>query len=164
MARRSKAREVALQMLHQVDVNPDLDGQTIAAMIRERFPEEDLRELAWDLFSGTLDRRAELDERIQGIATNWKLFRMATTDRNVLRLGAFELLHTETPYSVVIDEALELAKKFGTDQSAQFVNGILDKLVPADRRSSRGEQQLEEADTEEDSTSEDHLMPPGPTI
>ncbi|MEZ6064959.1 MAG: transcription antitermination factor NusB [Planctomycetaceae bacterium] len=55
---------------------------------------------------------------------------------------------------------LELAKKFGTDQSAQFVNGILDKLVPADRRSSRGEQQLEEADTEEDSTSEDHLMPP----
>jgi N utilization substance protein B len=130
MARRSKAREVALQMLYQCDLNPDVDGRMVAEMVREQLPEEDLRDFAMRLFSGTIENRDLLDERIQNIATNWKLFRMAPTDRNVLRLGAFELLHTDTPPNVVIDEALELAKKFGSEPSAQFVNGILDKLMP----------------------------------
>jgi N utilization substance protein B len=133
MARRSKAREVALQMLFQVDLNADVDGRMVAEMIRERLPDEDLRDMAWRLFAGTMEYRPQLDARIQEIATNWKLSRMAATDRNILRLGAFELLHTDTPRSVVIDEALELAKKFGAEQSAQFVNGILDKLTPPDR-------------------------------
>lgn len=131
MSRRSKAREVALQMLFQVDLNTDVDGRMVADMVRELLPEEDLRDFAMRLFSGTMDCRAQLDEQIQQIATNWKLFRMPPTDRNVLRLGAFELLHTDTPRRVAIDEALELAKKFGTDASAQFVNGILDKLPSA---------------------------------
>jgi N utilization substance protein B len=138
MARRTKARELALQMLFQVDLNSDVDGRMVAEMIRERLQEEDLREFAWRLFSGTMECRPQIDEQIQAIATNWKLFRMAATDRNVLRLGAFELLHVETPHRVVIDEALELAKKFGSDQSAQFVNGILDKLVPPEKRSRPG--------------------------
>ena len=128
MSRRSKAREVALQMLFQVDLNTDVDGGMVAEMVRELLPEEDLRDFAMRLFSGTLDCRTQLDEQIQQIATNWKLFRMPPTDRNVLRLGAFEILHTDTPRRVAIDEALELAKKFGTDASSQFVNGILDKL------------------------------------
>jgi N utilization substance protein B len=130
MSRRSKAREVALQMLFQVDMNPDVNGQMVAEMVRELLPEVDLRELAIQLFDGAVARREELDARIQAIATNWKLFRMAPTDRNVLRLGAFEMLYTETPRRVAIDEALELAKKFGSEQSAAFVNGILDKLTP----------------------------------
>jgi N utilization substance protein B len=137
MARRSKSREVALQMLFQVDHNPDVDGRMVAEMIREQLPDEDLWTFAWELFSGTMEVRAALDERIQQVATNWKLSRMAGTDRNVLRLGAFELLHMATPHRVVIDEALELARKFGTDQSAQFVNGVLDKLVPEDRRDAK---------------------------
>ena len=62
------------------------------------------------------------------------LSRMAPTDRNILRLGAYELLHTETPHRVVIDEAIEMAKKFGSVQSFQFVNGILDRLIPAEKR------------------------------
>lgn len=120
-------------MLFQVDLNADVDGRMVAEMIRERLPDEDLRDMAWRLFAGTREYRPELDARIQEIATNWKLSRMAATDRNILRLGAFELLHTDTPRGVVIDEALELAKKFGAEQSAQFVNGILDKLTPPDR-------------------------------
>lgn len=139
MARRSKAREVALQMLFQVDLNTDVDGRMVAEMIRERLPDPDLHEFAWRLFSGTMECRAEIDARIQDIATNWKLSRMAGTDRNVLRLGAFELLHTDTPRGVVIDEALELARKFGAEQSAQFVNGILDKLAPPAENSTEAE-------------------------
>lgn len=138
MARRTKARELALQMLYQVDLNRDVDGRMVAQMMRERLTDDDLRDFAWRLFSGTMECRAELDEQIQVIATNWKLFRMAVTDRNVLRLGAFELLHSDTPHRVVIDESLELARKYGSDQSAQFVNGVLDKLVPAHKRSAEG--------------------------
>lgn len=134
MSRRSKAREVALQMLYQVDLNPDVDAQMVAQMLRERLKEDDQREFAWVLFSGVMEYRTMLDEKIQAVAENWKLFRMAATDRNCLRLGAFELLQTATPHRVVIDEALELAKLFGSDQSAAFVNGILDKLVPVEKR------------------------------
>ncbi len=135
MASRRSAREIALQMLYQVDLNTDVDGRTVAKMIEERLPEVEVREFAWKLFSGTMEYRQQLDEKIQAVATNWKLFRMAATDRNVLRLGAFELTYLDTPAGVVIDEAIELAKKFGDDQSAQFVNGILDKLIPPEKRS-----------------------------
>lgn len=134
MARRSKSRELALQMLYQVDLNADVDGRMVRNMIAERLSDEDLRDFAWMLFSGVMECRPQLDERIQEVAQNWKLHRMAATDRNVLRIGAFELASTGTPHRVVIDEAIELARKFGSSQSAQFVNGILDKLVPEDKR------------------------------
>ena len=134
MARRSKAREVCLQMLFQDDVNPDIDAQTVQGMIREQLSDEALSLFAWELFTGVMEIRPMLDERIQKVAENWSLSRMAPTDRNVLRLGAFELLHTETPLRVVIDEAIDLARKFGTAQSPQFVNGILDKLVPDEKK------------------------------
>jgi len=81
------------------------------------------------LVSGARRLRAELDALIEKSAENWSLARMATTDRNVLRLGAYEILHTDTPERVAIDEAVELAKRFGTAQSGQFVNGILDRLL-----------------------------------
>lgn len=144
MARRSKAREVVLQMLFQVDLNPDVDGRMVGEMIRERLDEPDLREFAWVLFAGVMEWRPQLDEKIQSIAQNWKLSRMAGTDRNVLRLGAFELLQTGTPHRVVIDEALDLARKFGSDQSAQFVNGVLDKLVPPEKRAADASRQLDD--------------------
>lgn len=134
MARRSKAREVALQMLYQVDLNPDVDGHAVREMIAERIREKPLQDFAWTLFAGVMEYRAALDERIQRVATNWKLGRMAATDRNCLRLGAFELLHTATPHRILIDESLELAKKYGNEQSASFVNGVLDKLVPEEKR------------------------------
>ncbi|MGO9114840.1 MAG: transcription antitermination factor NusB [Thermoguttaceae bacterium] len=81
------------------------------------------------LIQGVAANRAELDQKLAAAAENWSLPRMAATDRNLLRLGAYEIHFTDTPVKVVIDEAVELAKRFGGAQSAQFVNGILDKLM-----------------------------------
>lgn len=135
MTRRRQAREATLQMLYQQDLNPDMDYHAVRTQIHERVPDEDLHEFAWHLFIGVMEHRQELDAKIEVIAQNWSLKRMAPTDRNALRMGAYELLYTKTPPRVVIDEALELAKLFGSAQSAQFVNGILDRLVPPERRS-----------------------------
>lgn len=130
MSRRSRAREAALQMLFQIDLNPDVTPDVVREQIQERITDEPLARFAWKLFAGVMECRPELDARIEQLAVNWSLRRMAPTDRNVLRLGAFELLHTNTPPRVVVDEALELAKRFGSAQSSQFVNGILDRLMP----------------------------------
>lgn len=129
-ARRSRAREMALQMLFQQDLNPDVPADTVRELIVDRLRDESLARFAWSLFGGVMESRPALDSKIEAIAANWSLKRMAPTDRNVLRLGAFELLYTDTPPRVVIDEALELAKRYGTAQSSQFVNGILDRLIP----------------------------------
>jgi len=134
MMRRSKAREVALQMLYQIDVNPDVDAPAVRAMISEQLAEEELQRFAWQLFVGVREWRPQLDARIEAAAENWTLGRMAPTDRNAIRIGAFELLHTDTPHRVAIDEAIELARKFGTAQSPQFVNGILDRLIPDEKK------------------------------
>jgi N utilization substance protein B len=88
-----------------------------------------LVEFSRRLIEGVTEHRAELDEKIATAAENWSVGRMAATDRNLLRLGCYEMHHTDTPVKVVIDEAVELAKSFGGGQSAQFVNGILDKLM-----------------------------------
>lgn len=129
-SRRSRAREMALQMLYQQDLNPDVSADTVRELIVERLRDESLSRFAWSLFVGVMESRGALDAKIESIASNWSLKRMAPTDRNVLRLGAFELLYSDTPPRVVIDEALELAKRYGTAQSSQFVNGILDRLIP----------------------------------
>ena len=133
-SRRTRAREVAMQMLYQRDLNPDASIEVIRGMIAEELPERPLQEFTWSLFSGVLEWRTQIDRHLEELAANWQLSRMAPTDRNILRLGAFELLHTETPHRVVIDEAIEMAKKFGSVQSFQFVNGILDRLIPTDKR------------------------------
>ena len=129
MPRRSRAREVALQVLYQDDLNPRHNPAESDAFIDARLRDDDLRVFTRSLVSGVRRNRPELDEMLDRTAANWRLTRMAATDRNVLRLGAFELLYTETPAPVAIDEALELAKRFGSAQSSQFVNGILDKLL-----------------------------------
>ncbi len=133
-SRRTRARELAMQMLYQTDLNPDATADTIRSMIAEELREPGLQEFAWSLFAGVREWRAQIDQHIEETAANWQLSRMAPTDRNILRLGAFELLHTDTPHRVVIDEAVEMAKKFGSMQSSQFVNGILDRLIPNDKR------------------------------
>ena len=133
-SRRTRAREVAMQMLYQRDLNPDASIEVIRGMIAEELHERPLQEFTWSLFSGVLEWRTQIDRHLEELAANWQLSRMAPTDRNILRLGAFELLHTETPHRVVIDEAIEMAKKFGSVQSFQFVNGILDRLIPTDKR------------------------------
>jgi N utilization substance protein B len=129
MGRRSKARQIVLQMLYEADVNSDIDPDSVRASIEERLNDEKNSQFAWSLFAGVMEMRPALDKQLEEAAENWTLSRMAPTDRNALRIGAFELLHSDTPDRVAIDEALELAKKFGSKQSSQFVNGILDKLI-----------------------------------
>lgn len=138
MKKRSKAREVAIQMLYLKDLNADATPTSIHATISKELADKESQQFAWILFSGVMEQRVGLDEKIVQIAQNWSLSRMAPTDRNVLRLAAFELLFTDTHYRIVIDEAVELARRFGNKQSGQFVNGILDKLVPAQKREAGG--------------------------
>jgi N utilization substance protein B len=129
MARRSRAREAALQVLYEDDLNPGHDPGHSDRFLRARLREGELLEFAQSLVAGVRRHREQLDRLLAETADNWSLERMAATDRNVLRLGAFEIRHTDTPKPVVINEAVELAKRFGARQSAQFVNGILDRML-----------------------------------
>lgn len=132
MGARRKARELALQMLFENDV-----AGTGADEMFERSPDlakstEGMRDFTMRLVAGTLANREALDTIITKQADNWRLARMPIVDRNILRLALFELLHEpETPRPVVIDEALEIAKRFSTPRSSQFINGILDGVLKA---------------------------------
>tara|TARA_R110002095_G_scaffold64689_1_gene54464 strand:+ start:505 stop:1071 length:567 start_codon:yes stop_codon:yes gene_type:complete len=130
MSLRKHARQLVIQMLYQIDLNPDITGREVRLMIDEHGRNTTTRSFAWQLFTGVMEFKPQIDAEIVRVAENWSLKRMAVTDRNILRLGAYELLHTDTPTAVVIDEAIELARQFGSANSSQFVNGILDKLVP----------------------------------
>jgi N utilization substance protein B len=130
MARRSRAREVALQALYQRDQNRSLKPDDAVAFLGRRLFDPELFELSKTLYLGTLEHLKEIDGRITRVAENWSVERMAVVDRNVLRLGIYELYHgPETPFKVVLDEAIELAKRYGTEESPGFVNGILDRIV-----------------------------------
>ncbi len=130
MAGRSEARRFVLQMLYLVDQNPEADFDRVQTELRKEFTDPALREFSWALITGVVAAREELDELIRKTATNWRLERMAPTDRNVLRLGIYEMTKYGTPAAVVIDESIEIAREFGTEHSGSFVNGILDKLIP----------------------------------
>jgi N utilization substance protein B len=129
MARRSRAREVALQVLYQDDLNPKVNPAVADRFLRNRLRADELVEFARSLVAGVRRNRGEVDELLSRTADNWSLKRMAVTDRNILRLGAYEILYSDTPGRVAINEAVELAKRFGAAQSAQFVNGILDRFL-----------------------------------
>lgn len=130
MPRRSRARQVALQALFQLDLQPEAGWDTLCAFVRRRCVRGDLAEFALTLLAGCRRYRTEIDAMLAETAEHWSLSRMAAVDRNVLRLGAYELVyHLGTPPKVAIDEAIELAKRFGSNDSGAFVNGILDQLL-----------------------------------
>jgi N utilization substance protein B len=130
MPRRSRARQVVLQLLYEDDLNPQHSMAASDLFLRRRLKEDpDLVQFACSLLSGVRRNRPELDQMLAVTADNWSLDRMAVTDRNVLRLGAYEIRYADTPGRVAINEAVELAKRFGTRHSAQFVNGVLDRLL-----------------------------------
>jgi N utilization substance protein B len=129
MTRRSRAREVALQLLFQRDHNPGVTREQIERFVGSRLRESSLVPFCLSLYDGVVQHQAMIDQRLAEAAENWRLPRMATVDRNVLRLGAYELLHLpETPARVALDEAIELARRYGSADSPAFVNGVLDKL------------------------------------
>jgi N utilization substance protein B len=130
MPRRSDARKTALQMLYLMDVNPDAPLQLVQQTIEDDLPNAELIEFATQLVSGVRGHLSEIDQLIEGVAQNWHIERMAPTDRNVMRLAIFEMHHLGTPSPVAINEAVELAKEFSAENSAGFVNGIVDRLSP----------------------------------
>ncbi len=148
MARRSRAREVALQLLFQKDQNgvpvprPDLER-----FARDRLRDADLVAFSLALYDGVLRHQAEIDRAVAGTAENWRLNRMMPVDRNVLRLGAYELLYDPepSPTAAVLNEAIELARRFGTADSPGFVNGILDKIART-RKQETGDRDQKPAD------------------
>jgi N utilization substance protein B len=129
MVRRSLAREVALQLLYEEDLNPQRDPQTATEFVADRIREAELQQFARDLVTGVRTKRDQIDRLISEIAEHWTIERMSPIDRNILRLGAYELLFTDVPPKAALDEAIELAKRYGTAQSSQFVNGILDRVL-----------------------------------
>lgn len=142
MSRRTRARTVALQVLFQDDLNPYQNPAVADELIVRRLREPEVIEFGRQLVAGVRRNRREIDQMLTECAANWSVDRMSATDRNVLRLGAYELMYTETPARAVIDEAVELAKRFGTAQSGAFVNGILDRVM---RRCRREDQSPESA-------------------
>ncbi|HUC44892.1 MAG TPA: transcription antitermination factor NusB [Candidatus Sulfotelmatobacter sp.] len=136
MGQRRRARECALQMLFQIDMAGGAPAEVYPDFWREHEVEPEVREFAQGLVDGVIGRRADLDETIAATAAHWRIERMAVVDRNILRMAVYELKHEpETPPAVVLDEAIEVAKKFGSDQSSAFINGILDAIR---RRLDRG--------------------------
>ena len=118
-----------MQVLYEDDLNPDRKLSVSDRFIHSRLGgDEPLVEFARSLVGGVRRNRGELDELLRERAANWSLERMAVIDRNIIRLGAFEILYGKTPGRVAINEAVELAKRFGARQSAQFVNGVLDLI------------------------------------
>jgi N utilization substance protein B len=131
MGSRRKARECALQMLFAADVagtRPDELARNFWSELADGELDEDGREFATRLALGALAHAEEVDERIKSRAEHWRIDRMATVDRNVLRLAVYEFLHEPTPRTVAINEALEVARRFSTYEATQFINGILDAI------------------------------------
>jgi transcription antitermination protein NusB len=131
MTRRSRGREVALQVLYQVEQNPGVAPEEVRRFIQRRLlNDRKLSEFTEGLISGVKEHQERIDALISEVAENWRLDRMAAIDRNILRLGAYEMMFCpEVPARVAINEALELAKRYSTAQSSRFVNGILDRVL-----------------------------------
>jgi N utilization substance protein B len=139
-AARRRSREAALQALYAADLaralRPDRPSgakECFEEVARHFDLPEGARAFAVELVSGVAERLAELDAQIAARAQHWRVERMAAVDRNVLRIATYELLTGDTPLEVVIDEAVELARRFGGEGSPAFVNGILDAVARAVR-------------------------------
>jgi N utilization substance protein B len=128
-AARRRARELALQALYAIEISGEPAAACLEAVLREQHAEGEEREYATRLVQGTLGAKAEIDAQLERRSESWSLRRMAAVDRNLLRLAAYELLHVaEVPRKVAINEAIEIAKRFGDPKSPAFVNAILDRL------------------------------------
>lgn len=130
MGRRHRARELALQMLFQLDSGQENLKESLKTFwLLRRHPKE-IREFANRLVEGTQGNLKAIDEKIVRYAEHWEIKRMAIVDRNILRLGTYEILYCpDIPIKVSLNEAVELAKKFSTEKSGQFVNALLDKIA-----------------------------------
>jgi N utilization substance protein B len=130
MGKRTKARECAFQMLYQWDITREPMDRVAGLFWQVRTATPETRTMAERLARGGQAEVARLDEAIAAASTNWRFERIAAVDRNILRIAAYELMkEPQTPSSVIIDEAVEMAKRFGEADSPPFVNGVLDAVM-----------------------------------
>lgn len=130
MGVRREGRELALQILYSLDLNPIKMQETLQLFRENSRAVEHVRLFAEELAAGVMANRDEIDKLIAGTSKNWAISRMAKVDLNILRLAVFEIVfRIDIPRNVTINEAIEVAKKFGTDDSPAFINGILDEIA-----------------------------------
>lgn len=147
MTTRRRAREVSLQVLYEEDINPLREHSVADQFVSKRLLQnKPLVTFALELLYGVRNHRTEIDQVLSKHAANWSLKRMTTIDRNILRISAYEILFGDVPGRVSINEAIELAKRYGSRNSGQFVNGILDRILKEHQKSS------ETSDTSEDAS------------
>jgi len=129
--RRRRAREYALQILFQIDFKGrEVSGNDFEDFWLDKNETGDVKKFAEEIVRGTIKSLDEIDSWIEKVAENWVLRRMAAVDRNILRFAAYEILYRkDIPSAVTINEAIEIAKKFSSSESAPFINGILDRLA-----------------------------------
>ena len=124
-----------MQVLYEDDLNPDRNPEAGDAFLCNRLlQDQESIDFARSLVAGVRKHKAEIDRQLVERADNWTMERMAVTDRNILRMGAYEMLFGGTPQRVAINEAVELAKRYGGKQSPHFVNGVLDRFMHKERR------------------------------
>ena len=123
-----QAREIAVKTLYEMEMG-NLTRQEAEVRIRRKLRRAEVREFAMGLINQTLENMDSIDKIIADVAENWDISRMAALDRSILRLGTAEILFSDVPEKVAINEAIEIAKRFSTDNSGRFVNGILDKVA-----------------------------------
>jgi len=131
MRQRSRAREVALQLLFQHDINPKVARSAITQFVMERLSNATLESFCLKLYDGVVAQQKAIDTQLSKAAENWRLSRMTIVDRNVMRMGVFEMVHAEekTPVAVALNEAVELSRRYGSKDSSAFVNGVLDRIA-----------------------------------
>ncbi|MCF6147425.1 MAG: transcription antitermination factor NusB [Candidatus Kuenenia sp.] len=148
MRNRTFARELAIQALYLLDLRGEETEKEIEEFCRQKAEKPDIYKFALSLITGCISHRVEIDEKISLSAENWDLHRMAIIDKNILRLGVYELLYRDDiPPKVSINEAIELAKKFSTKDSGMFVNGVLDKVYNSLRNKKTADTAKEEKET-----------------
>ncbi len=148
MRRRTKAREIAVQFLYQLDLRGVEVMDHLTEFVHGESEEKEVREFATRLASGSRRIQKEADERLREVTRNWDLGRMATIDRNILRMAVFELLHCpDIPPKVTINEAIEIGKKFSTANSGAFINGILDRVRLDGVKTAEAEKEAEQTES-----------------
>lgn len=129
MKQRTRSREVALQYLYQIDITSTHTQQTLHDFFAHFVDNDDLVPYAQDIIGGVCEHLMQIDALIEKASDNWKVSRMSTTDRNILRIAAYEMAYRrDIPYKVAINEAIEIAKRFGSSKFPSFANGVLDRV------------------------------------
>lgn len=130
MSARRKGRELALQALYQLEMSGDAPEPALRSFEESFDNSPEARDFAWELVRGVLERRTDLDAKIAEASTHWRLERLSRIDANVIRIAVLEMTaDSPLPVEIAIDEAIEIAKRYGTAESAAFVNGVLDQVA-----------------------------------